>query len=111
MTPPANATSAGHTPGPWHANIPVEDKYAQGSTIRDREGNVVAVVYGWSKGLGVEVSPSANARLIAAAPEMAEALRVMLDTFNVANIDPLSAFVAVERARALLARVDWRDPA
>lgn len=54
-----------HTPGPWHANTPADEHYAKGSTIRDTEGDIVAVVHACNRG-----STIANARLIAQAPAL-----------------------------------------
>ena len=62
--------SAKHTPGPW---MPHHDKgrlYVE--THRD---DVICMV---AKGLGTQ-EDQANANLIAAAPELLEALQVMLD--------------------------------
>ncbi len=91
-----------HTPGPWMAgqigekDIPI---FAQGKDI----GNVY----------GGEVDYSefcSNARLIAAAPEMLEALEAMLDAFGVmrkAGVNVLGFETAVEariKAHAAIAK-------
>lgn len=66
-------------------------------------GRTVCVVYYDNTALLGDVDESkANARAIAAVPDMIEALSVMVDIFNTRGIDPLKAFVAVERGRAAL---------
>lgn len=60
--------SAKHTPGPWEARL-----------TADEFGDLVAVVAGVSVilegelGIGIDAEDAANARLIAAAPELLEA--------------------------------------
>ena len=58
-------TNTQHTPGPWHANCPAEEKYCTDINIRDIKGVVIAVV---AKG-------SANANLVASAPDLLELCR------------------------------------
>lgn len=61
-----------YTPGPWHANTPRDERYADDSTVRDcANGYVVAVVRSTPNGAAIP-----NARLIAAAPDLYEALRL-----------------------------------
>jgi hypothetical protein len=43
--------------------------------------------------------------LLEAAPDLAEALRGMVETFNTTAPDPLQAFAMIERAKAILDRV------
>ena len=65
-----------HTPGPWRiGTAPPNGEQAIG-TIR---GMMVAVA---TTGVGMEKETLANARLIAAAPELLEALRGMLEVFG-----------------------------
>ena len=55
-----------HTPGPWHANTAADDRYNDTVTIREPvNGDLVAVTSG-----------KANARLIAAAPDLLAALEI-----------------------------------
>lgn len=50
-----------------------------------------------------DAEPEANARLIASAPALLEALNIMVRAFNVETIDPLVAFMAIEKAKAAIA--------
>ncbi len=99
--------SAGFTPGPWAFNSP----WAGFSSIEDAYGNLI---FGIARGDPEEAQPiktcEANARLIAAAPDLYEALKTVLEQF----VDPQqgldqfdSAIVrkSVERAIDALARV------
>ncbi|TIS78005.1 MAG: hypothetical protein E5W94_11455 [Mesorhizobium sp.] len=63
-----------HTPGPWEAGS--ERGYAElnGVQIRDRVGLVLAVAIGDVP----ELDSKANARLIAAAPELLAALKAVV---------------------------------
>ncbi len=82
---------AKHTPGPWHANTPADDRYAANSNIRDVNGNVVAI----------STMPSiANAKLIAAAPELAAALKEILDEWESRG----AAGSDIDRGRTALAK-------
>lgn len=66
-----------HTPGPW---VVAEDVFNDRPEIRDRDGRLIAVVmahYPMSA-----TTQSANARLIAAAPELLEALKWLNAEFD-----------------------------
>lgn len=103
MTKTTDAGRAGHTPGPWKVYratnglvIGVGD--AEGGGVMDPRGGL------WLDGPERE----ANARLIAAAPAMYEALK---DLLAVGVINPTgSAHVtaAIERAEAALALAEGR---
>jgi len=67
-----------HTSGPWHANCAANDKHNK-TGVRVREplnGDVIATVNG-----------GANARLIAAAPALLEALQSLLFIADSHNLD------------------------
>lgn len=67
-----------HTPGPWHANTPTEEQYADGTSIREsKHGDIVAIVDKPREG-----SCIANARLIAAAPDLLAACKVGLEALK-----------------------------
>jgi len=85
-----------HTPGPWR-----HDYYGRyDDFIRDGEGNVIAHI--GANRSNVEEN-TANARLIAAAPQMYEALRAMIahrqHDYLDNEIEPYAACVAaIEKA-------------
>ncbi len=64
--------NAKHTPGPW-----IVSDSSEGLCITMEHGVRIAELYGVPSGRAPE-TPEANARLIAAAPELLEALRLML---------------------------------
>ena len=72
-----------HTPGPWK---PYEDGPL---TIVTAEGDTIAGVYDgtlpWNK-TNVSLPGEANARLIAAAPDLLEACEVALETINILDV-------------------------
>ena len=86
-----------HTPGPWHIG---------GRTIL----RPTLTIFHKPFGLGdvAEVYEEANARLIAAAPELLEALKEIADTDPVdAALDPQRA---VRIARAAIAKATGEQP-
>ncbi len=81
-----------HTPGPWHHSHvnEVHDRApsleANGTLIGNRPNMIARVEYPYSHPAG----QAANARLIAAAPELLQALRSLLGTTSL-NTDDLDA--------------------
>jgi len=96
-----------HTPGPWQVIEDNHDDYEEGHIAieADEAGRDVAVVVSTNPESQVDLSPEewANARLIAAAPELLEALRllVMLDQSSIDDGD-------WQRARAAIAKAEGR---
>lgn len=88
-----------HTPGPWTENI---DRRPKGQSIEITNSNPTASALAYVPHHGK--FSEANAKLIAAAPDMAEALRQAVEVFNAKEIDALQAFVMIERMRAALAK-------
>jgi len=89
-----------HTPGPWSVECLGEEYflntnhlYGVGSQVGTRR---VAKV----EGLGDE--SEANARLIAAAPDLLEACKTMLDCFKFIPVEAVEEYNKVEAARKLL---------
>ena len=82
-----------HTPGPWRVLEPDQ--------VRGQEGEFVA---NCECHRGRLATDRANARLIAAAPDLLEALGWMVETFNAKEIDPMAAFATIEKARAAIAK-------
>jgi len=90
-----------HTPGPWTHDA---------TDIRDADGRTVAWV-GWGRGhISMKITLNeqvANARLIAAAPAMREALRELAeDTCTYAAKMPGEFARRVANARAILAAIE-----
>jgi hypothetical protein len=63
----------GHTPGPWEIAGPNGYGDIDGHRVRDPRGYILAVAIGDVP----ELSPEANARLIASAPDLLEALKAV----------------------------------
>lgn len=100
----APALTTPHTPGPWRVSRDrAADIRSATMVVRDREQWSVAYLFGCEC-----PRHDKDARLIAAAPEMLEALRAMLEYF-VENVgEPLTNAQsrASCAARALLARIE-----
>ena len=90
-----------HTPGPWYPHYAKADHCLSSSVWGQEPGNQVAVIGGKSL-----EAMNANARLIAAAPAMYEALQIMVRAANVDEIDPLVMFASIERAKSALAQAE-----
>lgn len=70
-------TDSKHTPGPWQA-MPVAEHSTTGQTIivLNYDGYPTAFVPGWTDNPETTSEAQANARLIAAAPDLLAALRL-----------------------------------
>ena len=84
-----------HTPGPWHVD------YTQGMVTQD--GVPIAYVYG-----DYSDTPLPDARLIAAAPDLLAALKVLLFAFEelAKAIKPLSSDPVIVSARAAVCKAE-----
>jgi hypothetical protein len=100
-----------YTPGPWtvEADMRIEEcratraelSYLAGWNITSQSEEIVGC-----EGIIPGPTSEANARLIAAAPELVEALRGLLKgTYGDGYVLPAGA-IATNRARALLARIE-----
>ena len=104
-----------HTPGPWHAGklrYPGADPRFNGIDIGADSGENIALVY-FIRDEHTREECAANGRLIAAAPELYEALRGMMDAYMdlCDEADPNYRSYKFreskwEAARAVLAKVD-----
>lgn len=93
-----------HTPGPWRVG---ETRHDYDCVIRNAENDpvCVGVVAGYSKR-----TARANARLMAAAPEMLEALKAFLRAWRsppTGNFEERGE--AYEAARTAIAKAEGRD--
>jgi len=86
-----------HTLGPWHRNIPADGKYP---TVFAGRNQHVAVASQQKDSAETE----ANISLIAAAPDLLEALQDLLDVVGVRIDDP--RIVQFDRARAAIAKAE-----
>jgi hypothetical protein len=107
--------SAQHTPGPWRLTL--EPTELPGVNVRfcidtdyaiNIAGGQSQEHLGGASGAIFEEECRANARLIAAAPELLEALKAMLS--HTAELDPMQGyrpeedFIAVKQASAAIAK-------
>lgn len=101
---------SGPTPGPWYVDLSAG--YGDGPEIRDtadpQAGNLIATVHGRAS---VDAQ-DANANLIAAAPELADALRRLLEVKPNHNMHHgkrcEESDCRIALARAALAKVDGK---
>lgn len=91
-----------HTPGPWDAAIE-HGCHAVIAAVAG-EPKAVAIVGNRTPDDGYEATRFANARLIAAAPELLEALRITRG--NVASLGPAGALEPYAPYREWLAMID-----
>lgn len=90
-----------HTPGPWLAGRPAQSESRE-MRITDRDGFAIAEVFA----MGPDGSAKGNATLIAAAPEMLQALRVIMPLLS--HINDLSRRKAL--ALAAIAKAEGTPP-
>ena len=101
----------GHTPGPWIARPPLERENCPIVEVRHSGyKQLVALVYGLHPGERHPGGPEfegtreANARLIAAAPELVKVIETLLAAYDRKAIIPPDAYPRMwEAARAVLA--------
>jgi hypothetical protein len=103
---------SGHTPGPWATEYMKSSRGGYAQQIFDANGVLVATA-AWYP---VRVSESttatnreANARLIAAAPDLLEALEAMYEMFNGNGITP-DDDAAIIAARSAIAKATGAHP-
>lgn len=78
-----------HTPGSWKVEMPPHSEGLSSSLLKKNPDAIHIVSHGTIWGFGVSIAAlgegedaEANARLIAAAPEMLEALKIALDALG-----------------------------
>ena len=81
--------TAKHTPGPWKYESMLGSKYR--FVIMDEEGSCYLADVYWGGGMNHKTTPQgtpeANARLMAAAPELLEAALAVVDAYGCECVD------------------------
>lgn len=98
--------STKHTPGPWSANFTRLSGLAIGFHITDKKhGSLRPICEAYDKTGAMDPDEiDANARLIAAAPELLNALQVLLSLHD-ARVDTADAWnISMEEARSAIAK-------
>jgi hypothetical protein len=98
-----------HTPGPWHRNIKPASKYPV--IWAGRNTHVAVLADGARHGGSLpEEEQEANINLIAAAPELLEALSLAADSLAVGDPEREHAYVgeALRKARAAIAKAEGK---
>lgn len=103
------ADSKKHTPGPWHVDPKAaEESFFEDVSILRHDGLAVAVAV--HNGDIVPPEPEANARLIAAAPDLLEALKLCVDNIQgIADEEDLPSTAIRAKARAAIDRAEGRS--
>lgn len=100
-------TRAIFTPGPWRVSDRVQD-YAPQVRVMPERGRAVAFIEECDGKDAPHEERRANARLIAAAPEMYEPLRLLLDDFESVMDKTTTPILGRGKARAALAKAEER---
>jgi hypothetical protein len=88
-----------HSITPWKTAIAFDRAYIR--NIKDAQGEIIAQIPDLEDGLA---ETTANARLMAAAPELLEALKGMIEYFVDYSIDDYSDTETMQAARAAIAK-------
>ena len=88
-----------HSITPWKTAIAFDRAYIR--NIKDAQGEIIAQIPDWEDGLA---ETTANARLMAAAPELLAALQGMIEYFIEGSIDDYSDTETMQAARAAIAK-------
>jgi hypothetical protein len=88
-----------HSITPWKTAIAFDRAYIR--NIKDAQGEIIAQIPDWEDGLA---ETTANARLMAAAPDLLAALKGMIEYFVDCSIDDYSDTETMQAARAAIAK-------
>jgi hypothetical protein len=88
-----------HSIAPWKTAIAFDRAYIR--NIKDAQGEIIAQIPDWEDGLA---ETTANARLMAAAPDLLAALKGMIEYFVDGSIDDYSDTETMQAARAAIAK-------
>lgn len=110
-----------HTPGPWSAELMKIGTIKRGTSayvLLDGDEYNIAMISSWKSQPDTAAEAEANARLIAAAPELLEALEALLNAdlyadgegiHFIKNADTADGERAVQMARAAIAKATGGD--
>lgn len=94
-----------HTPGPW--TVEQDEEFDWRYTIRGPYPEIPNATYALLKTLGNSNNNEANARLAAAAPELKDSLKEIVDALERCMYSPFCVHPKLtNRAKALLHRID-----
>lgn len=96
--------SVPHTPGPWTAQPRYKGERAPFEILANHGADSPALILALSHGGFNVEDANANARLIAAAPDLLAALEALLDTPALAHAMDVFDQVACEEARRAIAK-------
>lgn len=88
-----------HTPGPWSATANSTDVFTK------KDGVFVAKCYDSILGAGVKECQS-NAQLIAAAPDLLEACKALVEKYDDSTNNPLRKQHEIEKAKEVIAKAE-----
>jgi len=93
-----------HSIAPWKTAHSYSHEYIR--SIKDAQGELIAQVCAFDDGVGNDYIPetTANARLMAAAPDLLAALQGMIEYFVDGSIDDYSDTETMQAARAAIAK-------
>lgn len=100
---------AQHTPGPWDVYDGPNDKKELTVNYIDKSGQIIMVA-DCNSAYAPPKERDANARLIAAAPELLEACKAFLDMEIEIDMEYHKAFkVVIDKVTAAIAKAEGRD--
>jgi hypothetical protein len=100
-------TESRHTPGPWKPSGPT-------GAVKSEAGQLVAMVYGDDPECAVDDRMCANANLIAAAPRLLEALKLIIADRDETGAEFVGRPIpirnsSIDAARAAIARAEGQS--
>ncbi len=96
----ASTETQKHTPGPWESQATAGyETHGQRAVYAEENGKDIAIVY----------DGEANARLIAAAPELLEACKALVGSDHDGKSFTSRAALATRLARAAIAKAEGRE--
>ena len=100
-------TKATYTPGPWKIELASVGFPKPLMIFPEDQVNYQPIAKIFP--MDTPSMTEANARLVAAAPKLLEALRIMIDAVNVDQPDSLIVFASIEKAKAAIAKAEGKQ--